>query len=176
MNVTTHETTLDSIFNRQSHRSFADKPIDEQTVRTIIQAGAAAPSAYGKKPYRFARIEWPDVIGAIVKRFPWFAAASRAAANILVLGNPDLCENKEYWVVDCAAATENILLASQALGLGAVWLGIAPVEENIRNFRPLVRIPDGFIPFSLIAIGHPEEAMDKRARPNVDEFLVSVEP
>lgn len=176
MSITTHETTLESIFNRRSHRSFADKPLDEKTVRMIIQAGAAAPSAHGKKPYRFARIDRPDVIRAIVEKFPWFAAASRSAANILVLGNPDLCVNKEYWVVDCAAAAENILLASQSLGLGAVWLGIAPVEENIRNFTPLVQIPDGFIPFSLIAIGHPDKPTDNRARPNVDEFLVSVGP
>ena len=169
------EKTLDSIFNRRSHRSFTGEPVDEQSLITIIQAGAAAPSAHGKKPYRFARIEDSDMIAAIVAQFPWFAPAARAASNILVLGDPALCPNREYWTVDCAAATENILLASQALGLGAVWMGIAPVEENIVNFRSIITIPANLVPFSLIAIGHPETpTTNTRDHPVAMDFIIDL--
>lgn len=171
----TQETTLDSLFNRRSHRTFTQAPIDDQSITTIIQAGAAAPSAHGKKPFRFARIENTDTIAAIVSTFPWFAPAGRAATNILVLGDPVLCAKREYWVVDCAAATENILLAAQALGFGAVWMGIAPVEENIANFQSIITIPDNLVPFSLIAIGHPESpTTNERERPVAEDFIITL--
>ena len=169
------ETTLESLFRRRSHRAFAQAPIDEQSITTIIQAGAAAPSAHGKKPFRFARIENKATIEAIVEKFPWFAPAGKAASNILVLGDPEQCARTEYWTVDCAAATENILLAVQALGLGAVWMGIAPVEENIVNFRSLMEIPANLVPFSLIAIGYPETpTTNERERPVAEDFIITL--
>ena len=80
------ETTLESLFRRRSHRAFAQAPIDEQSITTIIQAGAAAPSAHGKKPFRFARIENKATIEAIVEKFPWFAPAGKAASTFLFSG------------------------------------------------------------------------------------------
>lgn len=175
MKERTQETTFDSLFNRRSHRSFAAKPIVKETIMTIIQAGAAAPSAHGKKPFRFTLIENPVTIAAIVAKFPWFAPAGKSGTNILVLGDPVQCAKREYWVVDCAAATENILLAAQALGLGAVWMGIAPVEENIINFQSIITIPDNLVPFSLIAIGHPESpTTNERERPVVEDFIITL--
>jgi nitroreductase len=173
----TVETTLNSIFTRRSVRDFEDREIEAEKRRTLFQAAAAAPSAHGKQPWKFATMTDRSTIKKIVEKFPWFAPASKTPFNILVLGEPAKCTNREYWVVDCAAAAENILLVAQALGLGGVWMGIAPVEENIANFKTVVAIPEGLIPFALIAIGYPKGSARPRKRDvNAEEFMIEIGP
>lgn len=169
------ESALEALFRRRSHRDFSDRAIDERVITTIIAAGAATPSAHGKQPYCFARFDNPQTIKAVVLKFPWFAPAVKAWTNILVLGNPDKCVNREYWVVDCAAATQNLLLASQSFGIGSLWMGIAPVEQNIINFSSIVTLPDGLVPFSLVALGYPKNEQATAAKyPSVEDFLISI--
>jgi len=80
-----------------------------------------------------------------------------ASVAILVCG--DLSEEKHggYWIQDCSAATQNILIAAHAKGLGAVWLGIYPRKERIDGMRKLLGIPEHVVPLSLISIGYPAE-------------------
>jgi nitroreductase len=169
-------STLEAIFTRRSVRDFEDREVEDEKRRILFQAAAAAPSAHGKQPWKFAEMSDRSIIKKIIEKFPWFAPASKTGFNILVLGEPAKCANREYWVVDCAAATENILLAAQALGLGGVWMGIAPVEENIANFKSVVAIPDGLVPFSLIAIGYPKEgARPPKRAVNAEKFMIEVQ-
>ena len=81
----------------------------------------------------------------------------QATLAILVCGDEQSQQLKGYWIQDCSAATENILIAAHAIGLGAVWLGIYPREERILGIRQLLHIPDHVIPLSLISIGYPAE-------------------
>jgi nitroreductase len=169
------ESALDSIFTRRSVRDFESREVEDEKRRILFQAAAAAPSAHGRQPWKFAAVSDPSTIEKIIEKFPWFAPASKTDFNILVLGEPAKCVNREYWVVDCAAATENILLAAQALGLGGVWMGIAPVEENIMNFKAAVTIPEGLIPFSLIAIGYPKGSVSPQKREVIAEkFMMEI--
>ena len=87
-----------------------------------------------------------------------------AAVAILVCGSPSIEKLPGRWVFDCAAATENILIAANALGLGVVWVGIYPVEERIRGMRSLPGIPDHVVPLSMVSIGHPGEKKDPPSR------------
>ncbi len=158
------QTALETIFNRRSVRDFEKRDIDEAHKALLFRAAAAAPSAHGKMPWKFTQMNDKSVTEKIIAKFPWFAPAAKSALNILVLGEPDKCVNREYWVVDCAAATQNILLAAHSLGLGAVWMGIAPVESNISTFNEVMKTPEGLVPFSLIAIGYPKETERPKGR------------
>jgi nitroreductase len=80
-----------------------------------------------------------------------------ASIGILVCCDLKLEQHKDMWIQDCSAATENILIAANAVGLGAVWLGIYPREERIKGLIKILKIPDHVIPFSLISIGYPDE-------------------
>jgi nitroreductase len=151
------EATLEAIMSRKSVREFSGEKASSLTRRAVLEAGMAAPSAHGRKPWRFSFIDDERIRECIVASFPWFKPALGSDFNILVSGNPSLCAQSEYWTVDCAAATENILLAARALGLGSVWMGIAPVEENIRRFKELIELPEGLVPFSLVALGRPKD-------------------
>lgn len=148
-------TGLDAIMSRRSIRDFTNERIGEETRRTLLMAGMAAPSAHGKKPWRFAIIDNKETLERIVALLPWFKSALSADFTILVCGNPSVCVQKEYWTVDCAAATENILVAARSINLGSVWMGIAPIEDNIRKVTEIIELPQGIIPFSMIALGRP---------------------
>ncbi|HQK38410.1 MAG TPA: nitroreductase family protein, partial [Bacteroidales bacterium] len=79
-----------------------------------------------------------------------------------------LAHTPDYVPVDCAAATENILLAAHGLGLGAVWVGIHPREERKKALKELFRLPDHIQPFSVISLGYPAEKVPvpNRFRPD----------
>jgi nitroreductase len=94
--------------------------------------------------------------------------AKDAAAAVLVCGDLSLEKSTGYWVVDCAAATENLLLAAHALGLGAVWTGIYPRQSRMDGFRRLLELPENVVPHSLVALGYPAEhpPAEDRYRPD----------
>ncbi len=89
-----------------------------------------------------------------------------ATVAVLICGDLSLEKHKGYWVQDCSAATENLLLAAHAKGLGAVWLGVYPREERVDGLRKLLGIPEHVIPFSLVPIGHPAEQKPPAERYN----------
>ena len=98
---------------------------------------------------------------------------NEAQVAILVCGDVSLEKHKGYWVQDCAAATENILLAAHALGLGGVWVGVNPDDERVVNFCDLLDIPQKVVPFALVAIGYPAEHHAKA--PHFDSARVHYE-
>jgi nitroreductase len=144
-----------AMLTRRSVRRFAGLPLEEGMLGQLLAAADAAPSAHGRKPWRFARIGDRDLLEATVARLPWFKPSLEAAAVIMVLGSPADCVQAEYWPVDCAAATQNLLLAARGLGLGSLWMGISPVAANVEAIGSLFRLPEGLVPFSLVAVGQP---------------------
>jgi len=89
---------------------------------------------------------------------------SQAALAILVCGDEERELSKGYWVVDCSAATQNILLAAHDLGLGAVWLGIHPREERKNEVRKIFNLPQNIQPMSIVSIGYPDEEKENPER------------
>ncbi len=161
------QAVMENIFARKSVRSYkADAngtplQISRDTLEQIIKAGMAAPTAKNKQPWEFFVVEDREPMVKLAQQLPYGKMLSSASAAIVVLGNPEI---SNLWYLDCSAATENILLAIQAYGLGGVWTAGYPYEDRVANIKAALNIPDPYIPLCLIPIGYPckdEQPKDK---------------
>ena len=148
---------LEAIFTRRSIRKYDNRTISDGLMETIIKAGMQAPSAGGQQPWHFVIIKDRHILDEITDIHPNFRMLKEAQTAILVCGDLKLEKHKGYWVQDCSAATENILIAVHSSGLGGVWLGVYPREDRVNGIRKLLDIPENVIPFSLIPVGYPSE-------------------
>jgi nitroreductase len=110
------------------------------------------------------------LLDEIPKFHPYAEMVAEAPLAILVCGDVRLEGSPGYWPIDCAAATQNLLLAAHALGLGAVWAGVYPREERIEGFRRLLGLPDHVIPHSLVPLGYPAESRPSAPRYRADRI------
>jgi nitroreductase len=157
---------LDLIFGRRSVRAFRPGPITDDQTRTLLEAAMAAPSAVAKDPWRFIVVRDPvtlDHLGAVLSNGYMLP---QAGLGVVVCGDLEAAHDRQlsYLLQDCAAATENLLLATHGLGLGACWLGIHPRETRIQEVRQILEIPHPVLPVACIAVGHPAETKDPRTR------------
>jgi len=146
--------TLEAILTRRSIRHYTQEPISQETVQKLLEAGMSAPSACDFQPWHLIVIDDRKILDEIPSFHQHASMLPEAPLAILVCGEPD---TSRYWQQDCAAASQNILLAAHALGLGAVWLGLHPREKRTQPMQKLLGIPEAVMPLSLIAIGHPAE-------------------
>ena len=123
--------TLDAIHTRRSIRTYLDQPVSEELIQKLLAAAMQAPSARNQQPWQFMVIDGRALLAKIATFVPNVAMAGKAPLAILVCGDLSLEKSEGYWVVDCAAAVENMLLAAHALGLGAVSCGIYPREARM---------------------------------------------
>lgn len=151
---------MEAIYSRRSVRQYTSKPVSRELVRDILKAAMSAPSAGNERPWHFIILTDRAILDEIPKFHPYSAMLKQASAAILVCGDPALEKHKGYWVLDCAAASENILLAAHAKGLGAVWCGVYPTEDRVQNLKKLLHLPEQITPFSLIPLGFPAEIKD----------------
>jgi nitroreductase len=156
--------TLEAILTRRSIRSYESKPVEERLVKKIIEAGMSAPSAGNEQPWHFIVIKDREILAKVPEFSPHAHMINQASLGILICGDPDLEKHKGFWVQDCAAAVENMLLAIRALGLGAVWTGVYPKEERVRGFKELLGLPKRIIPLAFIPVGYPAEESKKEDR------------
>ena len=148
---------IEAILGRRSIRIYADAEVQEDTVEELLKAAMAAPSAGNQQPWHFVVVDDRELLRKVTDVHPYAQMAAKAPLGILVCGDPSLEKHEGYWVQDCAAATENLLLAAYALGLGAVWTGVHPRVERAEGFRKLFGIPRDIIPFAFVVIGYPAE-------------------
>jgi len=149
---------VEAILSRRSIRKYTDGKIPEELVTELLEAAMAAPSANNQQPWQFIVIDDRALLDAIPEFHPYSQMLTDAPLAILVCIDQEHETMAEgYAVQDCAAATENVLLAAHGKGLGAVWLGIHPVAERVEGIGKLVGLPDHVRPFSLISIGYPAE-------------------
>jgi nitroreductase len=149
---------LDVIQSRRSIRSFARDGVDADDLRRILQAGQAAPSAGNARPWEFVVVDDADKLARIPDINPYARMAPQAPLGILVCGNATREKFAGYWVQDCSAACQNILLAAHALGYGGVWTGIHPMQDRVNGFRELFGLPDEVTPLAFIPLGRPKES------------------
>ena len=154
---------LDIIFSRRSIRAYTKDPVSEADIQALLQAGMAAPSASNRKPWHFVAVTDPQQLRALANAHPYGRMIGDAALGIAVCGDPGI---SDWWVQDCTAATENILVAVTGLGLGGVWLGCHGRPEREQAVRQELGIPDRIGVLSLLSIGHPAE--EKPARTQYD--------
>lgn len=150
---------MDTIYKRRSIRKFQQKSVEQDLLLKIIKAGMNAPSAVGQQPWQFVIIDDKQVIEEVVKVHPNAKPAMNAPISILVCGDLDKERSQGNWPIDCAAATQNMLLEIASLGLGGCWLGIYPREQRMNRLRELIGAPEHIVPFSLIALGYPAEEL-----------------
>ncbi len=128
----------------------------------MLEAAMAAPSASNRKPWHFIVVTNRKALDTLGKVHPYGKMLLEASCCIAVVGDTKI--SPRYWVQDCSAATENLLLAATALGLGAVWLGVYPREDRIGAVRRVLKIPVSMMPLNLISIGHPAEIKEPRTQ------------
>lgn len=148
---------LDAILGRRSIRRYAGGDVDEAALRRILEAGMAAPSAGNQQPWRFIVVRDKLMKAGVAAQSPHARMLEEAPLAIVVCGDLDAEKHSGYWVQDCAAAAQNMLLAAHALGLGAVWLGYYPREERWRGAQRVLGIPERVVPLAVLAIGPPAE-------------------
>jgi nitroreductase len=161
------DSRLRILFARRSIRQYADDPLSDADIESLLQAGMAAPSGSNRKPWHFVAVTDKNTLGELARNHPYGKMLAGAAVGIAVCGDPAI---SDWWVQDCCAATENILVAAVALGLGAVWLGCHGRPEREQVVRDVLGIPSQIGVLSLISIGYPAE--EKEARTQYDPACV----
>ena len=146
------DIVLENIFARKSVRKFTSEPVSDKQVETLLRAAMAAPSAKNGQPWRFVVVNDKDKLASMDKQLP-YARLDTAPMAIVVCG--DLYGYKKFWTDDCSAATENLLLAAEAMGLGAVWTA-ASDEERSGIVREALGLPENIHPLCVVPIGHPD--------------------
>ena len=159
---------MEAILTRRSIRRYTAAAVSEPAINELLKAAMSAPSASNQQPWHFVVINERQILSRVSEYHPYAQMLPQAQVAILVCGDLMLEKSPGYWVQDCAAATENILIAARASGLGAVWLGIYPREERVRATRELFRLPQHVMPLSLVAIGYPAEQ-----KPPSDRYSIS---
>lgn len=154
----------DPVFSRRSIRRYTAEPVTDEQVERLLRAAMAAPSAGNQQPWSFVVVRDRETLAAVPGFHPYAAMTPQAAVALVVCGLPETCKWPQMWVQDCSAATENILIEAAALGLGAVWLGVHPLEERERGLRALLGIPEEAVPFAIVPVGHPVEVKGPSAR------------
>ncbi len=150
---------LNAILERRSIRAYTDEQIPEEVTENLLRAGMYAPSAMNSQPWEFLVIREPGKKAAASQLGRYWNMLRDAPLGILVMANLKSykASSREFFIQDCSAATQNILLAAHAQGLGAVWLGLYPKKDRMQGIRDIFGIPGDIIPFSLISIGYPAE-------------------
>lgn len=156
-NDNSSEIVLENIMTRTSIRQFTDQQIGKDTLENIVKAGMAAPSATNAQPWAFVIVTEKATLDSLNAVHP-YANLKTATAAIIVCGNMEKAmdgEGREYWVQDCSAATENILLAAHAYGLGAVWCGVYPIQERVNAVKEVLGLPGHIVPLNIVTMGYP---------------------
>lgn len=154
------KAVLDNIATRTSIRSYLDKKVEKEKIQQLLKAGMAAPTAKNKQPWHFVVVTDGQLLADLGGTLHNARMASGAPLAIVVCGNLNKAldgNGREFWVQDASAATENILLAAHAMGLGAVWTGMYPEPERVSVMKKLLKLPDNLIPLNAIIIGYPGE-------------------
>lgn len=149
--------TLQALLSRRSVRHFTADPISPEQITTLLRAGMAAPTSSNCQDWRFVVLTEREVLEAVTIFHPFAAMLHEAPAAILVCGDEGAGKNPGRYAIDAAAATQNILLAAHAQGLGAVWLGVWPDEKRVAGMVQLLGLPQGVHPIALVAVGVPAE-------------------
>lgn len=159
----------ETVLKRRSIRKFSDELISDELINELLISAMAAPSARNQQPWEFYVIKNNEVltkIRSVAKNFDF-----NNTLSIVVCGNKErsITQNdNDFWIQDCAAAVENILLSATSLGLGAVWCGLFPVLERSNAIKTIINVSDNIVPMALIQMGIPAEEKEERTQYNSD--------
>lgn len=157
-NAAAQDAVIDCIMTRASVREYQDRPVEKDKVEKMLRAGMAAPTAMNRQPWHFVVVDDRTLLDSLATANPYAGMAAKAPLAIVVCGDMTKAiegNGRNFWIQDASAATENILLAAHAMGLGAVWTGTYPAEERCEAVRRILRLPDSLIPLNTLVVGYP---------------------
>jgi nitroreductase len=158
---------IDFILRRRSIRRYTTQPVEREKLLQLLQAAMAAPNACNSQPWEFVVVTEPEILSQLQSGLR--SGGYRAPAAIVVCGNLSIANNSAcrfYWVQDCSAATENILIAAVALELGAVWIGVYPLPGVIQTVSRILNLPEEVQPLCVVYLGYPAEQKRPRSQYN----------
>jgi nitroreductase len=155
---------LDAILSRRSIRRYTPQPVPAGVMEELLRAAMSAPSAGNEQPWHFVVIQDRRMLDEFPRFHPYAEMLKEASVAILVCGDLRLETYRDHWVQDCSAATQNLLLAAHAKGLGAVWVGIHPTEDRVGRTRKLLGLPSHVVPLCLVPLGYPAERIPRAER------------
>lgn len=156
--IDTAAVVLRVIANRKSVRHFTAEPVTAEQLETLARAAMAAPTARNQQPWAVMAVTDRVKLDSLAAALPFAKMLSQAPAALLVCGDMQRTlegHGAQFWIQDCSAATENLLLAAEAMGLGAVWTAAYPDEERMESVSRVLGLPDYIIPLNVIPVGHP---------------------
>ncbi len=159
MTQTEIRDALTVIHSRKSVRHFTDQPVSREMLEILLRAAMAAPSAVNKQPWAFVAITNRKILDELGQKLPYAKMLKQAQAAVVVCGDMKraLADwEQEFWIQDCSAATQNLLLAAEATGLGAVWTAVYPAKDRMQTVREVLHLPDSVIPLNVVPIGWPK--------------------
>ncbi len=155
----------EAIYARRSVRKYQDRPVEAEKLEELTRLGAAAPSAHNRKPWVFLLANDPDTMERV--RTATLFGRFGAPAAIVVCGDKRRMMPlvaRDFWVQDCSAAIQNMLLAAVEMGLGAVWLGCWPLKQGSDRLRAHLHLPDHLEPLGTVYLGYPAEEHEPRTQ------------
>ena len=163
---------LEVIFTRRSIRKYTKEEVSQKQIKNLLRAAMIAPSTVNNLDWAFVVIRDKSILNSLAQGLKPDAEMLRDTSHaIAVCGDLELAYKKEkdFWIQDCAAASENILLAAHAEGLGAVWLAVYPQKHKVENVISILKLPGHIVPFNVISIGWPAEKKEAAADMRYDE-------
>ncbi|AOR25148.1 nitroreductase family protein [Clostridium taeniosporum] len=157
---------MDAILNRKSIRKYKDIKVSDEIVEELLKAGMAAPSAGNEQPWEFIVLRDKEIMRKITEVHQYSKMLLDADVAIVVCGDESKEKFRDFWIQDCSAATENILIAAEDKGLGAVWLGVYPMADRVAPIKKLLNLPASVNPLSIIPVGYPAEQKEPGDRFN----------
>lgn len=155
---------FETIMTRRSIRNFKNVPVEKETIKKILEAAMNAPTAGNQLAWQFVVVTAREMLNELAKAHPYADSLLSAPLAIAVCGDVKAEKHSGFWVQDCSAATQNILLAAHAEGLGAVWLGVYPRADREKSVSRVMGLPEGIITLSIVAIGHPVRKLSPQKR------------
>lgn len=162
------EIVLENIFQRKSVRSYSDRSVSKAQLEMLVKAAMAAPTANNKQPWAFVIVDKKELLDSLATNLPYAKMAAQAQAAIVVCGDLQKAgAGNDMWVQDCSAAAQNLLLAAESMGLGAVWTSAYPDPKRNETVKRILRLPQHIVPLNVIPIGYPakEEAPKDKFKP-----------
>lgn len=151
------------IFHRTSIRKYLNKPVEEEKLMLILKAAMQAPSAGNQQPWEFYVTDKKDIIAALSETSPYAGCLKGAPLAVVTAYREDV-RHPAYAQIDLSIAMENMWLETDSLGLGGVWLGIAPLEDRMKKVEEIAGIPSGIRAFGIFALGYPAEEKEQQDR------------
>lgn len=172
--TTDAEAVLHCISTRASVRQYTSAEVSDATVDTLLRAAMSAPTAVNRQPWAFVVVRDAELRAALAEALPNAGSKlTNALVAIVVCGDSTrmLKQQPEFWVQDCSAATENLLLAAHACGLGAVWCGLYPDMERARTARTILKLEDRYVPLCIIPVGYPGAPVSPKNKYREDAII-----